>query len=70
MSQAVRQAVARGDYDVDPEAVASAMIARALALRAARGHASCSEVLIAADRIEIRRTGAEEMNSCPLEGAA
>jgi hypothetical protein len=70
MTEAVRQAVARGDYSVDPDAVAAAMIARAFTQRAARRNAPWSEVLVAADRIQIHRVGAREMEPCPLEGAA
>jgi hypothetical protein len=70
MSESVRQAVARGDYSVDPDAVASAMLARAFALRAARRCEPSSEMLVAADRIEIHRLGAQELDPCPLEGAA
>jgi hypothetical protein len=71
MSEAVRQAVARGEYAVDPDAVASAMIARAFALRTALRTVRSSEVLVAADRIEVHRLGPQELDPCrPLEGAA
>lgn len=70
MSDALRTAIDRGDYSVDAEAVALAMIARAHALRTARRSVP-SEVLVAADRIEVRRLCAGEANPrLSLEGAA
>jgi hypothetical protein len=71
MSQSLRQTIANGDYEVDPSAVAVAMLDQARALRAARrGATSRSEVLVPADGIEIRRLGAREVDLSPLEGAA
>jgi hypothetical protein len=70
MSEALRQAVEQGAYRVDPDAVASAMIARVFALRAAQRNAPVSEVLVAADRIQVHRVSSRELNPCPLEGAA
>ena len=69
MSQSLRQTIASGDYRVDPDAVAVAMLDRARALREAR-RAVRSEVLVPADGIEIRRLGAREADARPLEGAA
>ena len=54
MSDLLR-AVASGRYVVDADAVALAMITRARALRVARRGSACSEVLVAPDRIEVRR---------------
>ena len=70
MSEALRQTIDRGDYEVNPEAVALAMIGRARALRAARRDALCSEVLIPVESIEIRRLRSIEVDVCSLEGAA
>lgn|GEM_PF-4923862 len=70
MSDALRQAIESGRYAVDPEAVAVAMISHARALRAARVSIAPSEVLVAAQGIEIRRIGAMEAGVRPLEGAA
>jgi hypothetical protein len=70
MSSAVRDAVARGEYEVDTDALALAMLTRARALRVARRGSSCSQVLIAADRIEIRRVGSCEPQSVALERSA
>lgn len=71
MSDGLRQSIERGDYRVDPEVVALAMIGRAHALRAARRQTLLSEVLVPTKGIEIRRIGgAGEVHACPLEGAA
>jgi Anti-sigma-28 factor, FlgM len=70
MDDALRQAIASGDYRVDVEAVAVAMIARAQALRSARRSALRSEMLVAVEGIEIRRLGADKAEPCSLEGAA
>jgi hypothetical protein len=70
MIDALRLEIARGDYRVDPNAVAAAMIARAQALRAACRRAYGSEMLVAADEIEIRCLAPDEANARPLEGAA
>jgi hypothetical protein len=67
MSEALRQAIDSGDYVVDPQAVA---ISHARALRAARASTAPSEVLVAAQGIEIRRIGAMKADAFPLEGAA
>jgi len=64
MSDLLR-AVATGRYVVDTDAVALAMITRARALRVARRGSSCSEVLVAADRIEIRRLRPREPQARP-----
>lgn len=70
MIRPLRSAIERGDYEVDAAAVAGAMIARARALRAARQAEIHSEVLVAADEIEIRRLAADEAQALPLEGTA
>ena len=71
MSTALRQSISRGDYEVDSDAVAVAMISRARTLRAARRGLPGSQVLVSADSIEIRRAGPRELDvPCPLEGAA
>jgi hypothetical protein len=68
----LRRAVERDEYEPDAGAVALAMIARGRALRAARRAALCSasEVLVAPERIEVRRIGSREAHSFPVEGAA
>ncbi len=70
MSRTLQNAIASGEYRVDPEAVALAMIARARTLRAARKAPACSEVLVAPERIEIRRVGAREVDAFPVERTA
>jgi hypothetical protein len=64
----LQKAIARGEYEVDPDRVALAMIARARQLRATR-RSACSEVLVAADRIEIRRAACEA-DAFPVERTA
>ena len=70
MSDALRQAIERGEYRVDPDAVAAAIVARARTLRVARQAYARSAMLVAGDSIEIRRIGSSEAQSLPLEGAA
>lgn len=70
MTAALRRAIERSEYRVDPHAVAGAMLARAQALRAARLAPACSEVLVAADEIEVRRIAARELDALPLERTA
>jgi hypothetical protein len=70
MSNGLAHAISHGEYEVDADAVALAMISRGRALRAARRRASCSEVLVAAERIEIRRIAACEAELFPLEDTA
>ena len=70
MSQDLRSRLAAGEYKVDIDAVARAMVTRARALRVARNGSSCSQVLIAADRIEVRRIGAREMQPFPVQRTA
>lgn len=70
MTAALRRAIERGEYRVDPHAVAGALLARARALHAARSAPACSEMLVAADEIEVRRIVVEEMDSRALENTA
>jgi len=70
MSQDLRSRLAAGEYSVDADAVAQAMLTRALALRVARHGSTCSEVLVAADRIEIRRIGPPEAQALPIQRTA
>jgi hypothetical protein len=70
MDDRLRQAIAAGEYRVDPDAVAAAMIARAHAARVARLACARSEMLVAGDSIEVRCTGSDEGQAFPLEGAA
>ena len=70
MSQDLRSRLAAGEYEVDADAVARAMVTRARALRVARNGSSCSQVLIAADRIEVRRIGAREPQPFPVQRTA
>jgi Anti-sigma-28 factor, FlgM len=70
MSDALRHAIANGEYRVDVDAVAAAMIARAHALRSARRACTPSEMLVAGDSLELRRVGSGEVQALPLEGAA
>jgi hypothetical protein len=70
MSKDLRRRLASGEYRVDADAVAQAMITRARALRVARRGSDCSQVLIAPDRIEIRRVGPREAQPLPLPRTA
>lgn len=70
MNDRLRQAIVSGEYRVDPDAVAAAMIARAHAARVARRACARSEVLVAGDAIEVRRAGSGEAQALPCEGAA
>ena len=70
MSHDVERRLANGEYEVDADAVAQAMITRARSLRIARRGSSCSQVLVAADRIEIRRVGPPEVESLPFQRAS
>lgn len=70
MSNDLHQRLASGDYRVDADAVACAMLTRARALRIARRGSDCSQVLVAADRIEIRRVGAREAEPLPFQRAS
>jgi hypothetical protein len=70
MSGALQRAIASGEYRVDSDVVAAAMIARARALRAARHGAACSGVLVAPERIEIRRIGTREGEAVSLKDTA
>lgn len=65
MSNDLRRRLAAGEYRVDADAVALAMITRARALRVARRGSPCSQVLVAADRIEVRRIGPREAEPFP-----
>jgi hypothetical protein len=62
--------VKRGEYEIDADAVALAMVTRARALRVARRGSSCSEVLVAADRIEVRRIASCEPQPLALKRTA
>jgi hypothetical protein len=70
MIRDVRSRLASGEYTVDADAVARAMLTRARALHVARHGAGCSEVLVAADRIEIRRVAAGESEPLPVQRTA
>jgi hypothetical protein len=71
MSQDLRSRLARGEYSVDADAVARAMITRARALRIARHGSDCSQVLVTPDRIEVRRiSAAREPQSFPVQRTA
>jgi hypothetical protein len=70
MSKDLRSRLASGEYRVDAEAVARAMITRARALRVARCGSDCSEVLVAPDRIEVRRIGGREPQPFPVQRTA
>ena len=70
MSDGLRHAIASGEYRVDADAVAEAMLLRARTLRLVRSAYARSEMLVAGDSIELRRAGTGEGQSLPLEGAA
>lgn len=70
MTRALQTAIAHGEYSVDADAVALAMISRGRALRAARRDALRSDVLVAAEVIQIRRVGAREVEPLALEDTA
>lgn len=70
MSNELQRRVAHGEYVVDADAVARAMLTRARALRIARRGSDCSQVLVAADRIEIRRIGPREPDALPFQRAS
>jgi hypothetical protein len=70
MSQELYRRLAEGEYRVDADAVAQAMVTRARALRVARRGSACSEVFVAADRIEIRRIGSCEPQPLPFQRAS
>lgn len=70
MSQDLRIRLAAGEYRVDADAVARAMITRARALRVARNGSDCSQVLVAPDRIEVRRIGAGAPQPFPIQRTA
>jgi hypothetical protein len=70
MSQDLRQRLAHGEYRVDADAVALAMLTRARALRVARRGSPCSQVLVAPDRIEVRRIGPCEPQPFPVQRTA
>jgi hypothetical protein len=67
MSEALQRAIAHGDYRIDANAVALAMIERARALSTAR---RLSEVLEAAERREIDCAKAGEAKAFPMEDVA
>jgi hypothetical protein len=70
MSKDLRLRLARGEYKVDADAVAQAMLTRARALRIARCGSRDSQVLIAADRIEVRRIAPLETQAFPMKRTA
>jgi hypothetical protein len=70
MSQDLRSRLASGEYRIDADAVAQAMVTRARALHIARRGSSCSQVLVAPDRIEVRRIGPCEPQSLPFQRTA
>jgi len=70
MSDDLQRKLASGEYEVDTDAVARAMITRARALRIARRGSNCSQVLVAADRIEVRRVGPLEVDPLPFQRAS
>jgi hypothetical protein len=70
MSQDLRDTLANGEYKVDADAVARAMITRAPTLRVARRGSDCSQVLVAPDRIEVRRVGGREPQPFPVQRTA
>jgi hypothetical protein len=70
MSNDLQRQLANGEYEVDADALARVMITRARALRIARRGSNCSQVLVAADRIEIRRVGAPEVEPLPFQRAS
>lgn len=70
MSRDLRNKLASGEYRVDADAVAQAMVTRARALHVARNGSSCSQVLVAPDRIEVRRIGPCEPQALPIQRTA
>lgn len=70
MSNELRRKLAAGEYRVDADAVALAMLTRARSLRIARRGSNCSQVLVAADRIEVRRIGPREPQAVPYQRAS
>jgi hypothetical protein len=70
MSNDLRRRLASGEYRVDADAVALAMITRARSLRVARRGSNCSQVFVAPDRIEIRRIGPREPQPFPVQRAS
>lgn len=70
MSNDLRRRLAKGEYRVDADAVALAMLTRARSLRIARRGSNCSQVLVAPDRIEVRRIGPREAQAVPIQRAS
>jgi hypothetical protein len=70
MSKDLRHRLAKGEYKVDADAVALAMLTRARSLRVARRGSNCSQVFVAPDRIEIRRIGPREPQAFPIQRAS
>jgi hypothetical protein len=70
MKQDLHRRLASGEYRVDADAVAQAMLTRARALHVARHGSVGSEVLIAPDRIEVRRIAFREPQSLPVQRTA
>lgn len=70
MRDGLRNLIELDEYRVDAGAVATVMLTRALALRAARSADGGSQVLVASDEIEVRRLRAPEGQSFPLRNTA
>jgi hypothetical protein len=70
MGQDLRSRLAKGEYSVDADAVAQAMLTRARALRVARRGSDCSQVLVTPDRIEVRRIASRELHAVPVQRTA
>ena len=68
MSTSLRRVIDSGDYYVDPDAVAEAMLRRAQA--DARMPLAPSEVLVPADLFEDSALGADELHALALEHCA
>ena len=70
MSNDLRRRLANGEYRVDADAVALAMLTRARSLRIARRGSNCSQVLVVPDRIEVRRIGPREPQAFAVKRAS
>jgi cell division FtsZ-interacting protein ZapD len=67
MNEALQRAIARGEYRIDANAVALAMVDRAQTLHTVRG---LSEVLEAAERRDVQCVRAGEAEPFPMEDVA
>ena len=70
MSQDLRSRLAAGEYRIDADAVAQAMVTRARALHVARRGSGCSQVLVTPDSIEVRRIVPREPQPFPVQRTA